>query len=96
MNNSINTKKIWLEARLRIKGNIKTNSTSNTRKIKLIKKNRMEKGSRALYLGVNPHSKGLIFSRLIYSFLLKLKPNLKIKVIKIKIMSMEEPKKYIS
>ena len=56
----------------------------------------MEKGSRALYLGVNPHSKGLIFSRLMYSFLLKLKPNLKIKVIKIKIMSIEEPKKYIS
>jgi len=96
VNNSINTKKIFLAARLRIKGNIKTSSTSKTRKIRLIRKNRIEKGSRALYLGVKPHSKGLIFSRLIYSFFLNLTPNLKIRIIKIKITSIETLKKYIS
>ena len=96
VNNSINTKKIFLAARLRIKGNIKTSSTSKTRKIRLIRKNRIEKGSRALYLGVKPHSKGLIFSRLMYSFFLNLTPNLKIRIIKIKITSIETLKKYIS
>jgi hypothetical protein len=44
------------------KGNIKTSSTSKTKKIILIKKNRSVNGKRALNLGLNPHSKGLIFS----------------------------------
>merc|ERR550519_3255664 len=42
------------------KGNIKTSSKS--KKIILIKKNRSVNGKRALNLGLNPHSKGLIFS----------------------------------
>jgi triphosphoribosyl-dephospho-CoA synthetase len=42
---------------------MRTNSTSNTKKIKQIIKKRMEKGNRALNLGINPHSKGLAFSR---------------------------------
>ena len=95
-NNNINTKKIFLVARLRIKGNIKTSSTSKTRKIRLIKKNRIEKGNRALYLGVKPHSNGLIFSRLIYSFFLSLTPSLKKRAIKTKITNTETLKKYIS
>lgn len=36
---------------------------SNTRKITASKKNRREKGSRAEFLGSNPHSNGLDFSR---------------------------------
>ena len=46
----------------KIKGNSNTSSTSNTRKIIHTKKNRNEKGRRALYFVVNPHSKGLNFS----------------------------------
>ena len=46
------------------KGNIKTNSTSKIKKIIEIKKNRIVKGRRALNLGLNPHSNGLIFSKL--------------------------------
>ena len=44
------------------------------KKIKQIKKNRREKDMRALYFGVNPHSKGLIFSRSYLIFLLTLMP----------------------
>ena len=44
------------------KGKSKTSSTSKTKKIKLKRKNRIENGSRALNLGINPHSKGLSFS----------------------------------
>ena len=40
-----------------------------------IKKNRKVKGRRALNLGVNPHSKGLIFSRSKTNFLLSKEPN---------------------
>lgn len=36
---------------------------SNTRKITANKKNRMEKGIRAVDIGSNPHSNGDIFSR---------------------------------
>tara|TARA_B100000768_G_C10907791_1_gene220349 strand:- start:271 stop:417 length:147 start_codon:yes stop_codon:yes gene_type:complete len=43
-------------------GNIRISSTSNTKKIIAIKKNRKVKGRRALNFGVNPHSKGLLFS----------------------------------
>lgn len=46
-----------------IKGKIKINSTSKIKKIIEIRKNRIEKGIRAENLGVNPHSKGLNFSR---------------------------------
>ena len=56
------------------KGNINTNSTSKMIKIMEIKKNRRVKGKRALNLGVNPHSKGLIFSIIKMFFLLKREP----------------------
>ena len=56
------------------KGNINTNSTSKMIKIIEIKKNRRVKGKRALNLGVNPHSKGLIFSIIKMFFLLKRDP----------------------
>jgi hypothetical protein len=59
---------------LDIKGNSKINSTSKTRKIIAIRKNRKVKGNRALNLGENPHSKGLSFSRSKTSFLLKITP----------------------
>jgi hypothetical protein len=44
-------------------GKIRINSTSKIRKIKAMQKNRIEKGRRAENLGVNPHSKGLVFSK---------------------------------
>ena len=56
------------------KGNINTNSTSKMIKIIEIKKNRRVKGKRALNLGLNPHSKGLIFSIIKMFFLLKREP----------------------
>ena len=59
------------------KGNINTNSTSKIKKIIAIRKNRIVKGSRALNLGLNPHSKGLIFSNLKRYFFLKTFPNSK-------------------
>jgi len=45
------------------KGINKTNSTSKIRKITANKKKRIEKGSRAVPRGSNPHSKGELFSR---------------------------------
>jgi len=73
------------------KGNINTNSTSNTKKIIVIKKNRNVNGNRALNFGLNPHSNGLIFSLLNNFFVQKKFPknnnkNLKIKLIKIIIL----------
>lgn len=62
-----------------IKGKIKINSTSKIKKINAIKKNRIEKGRRAEYLGVNPHSKGLIFSRSCSIFILNAEPRNKSK-----------------
>lgn len=59
------------------KGNIKTNSTSKIKKIIEIKKNRIVNGNRALNFGLNPHSNGLIFSKLNKYFLLNRFPNLK-------------------
>jgi len=50
-------------------GNNNTNSTSKIKKIKHTIKNRNEKGRRALYLVLNPHSNGLIFSNIISLFL---------------------------
>lgn len=41
----------------------KTISMSNTKKITARRKNRIENGIRALFLGSNPHSKGEHFSR---------------------------------
>jgi len=41
------------------KGNKRTNSTSKIKNSRVIKKNRIEKGNRALSLLENPHSKGL-------------------------------------
>lgn len=49
-------------------GSRRTISISNTKKITARRKNRVEKGSRALFFGSNPHSKGLLFSR---SFILR-------------------------
>jgi hypothetical protein len=43
-----------------------TISMSNTIKIIASKKNRIEKGIRAVLLGSNPHSKGEDFSRSVY------------------------------
>ncbi len=40
-----------------------TISISNTIKIILSRKNRIENGTRALFLGSNPHSNGDVFSR---------------------------------
>ena len=44
-------------------GNSSTISTSKIRKIIARRKNRREKGSRADFIGSNPHSKGDLFSR---------------------------------
>ena len=44
-------------------GKIKVISTSKIKKIIAIKKNRIEKGAREKYCGLNPHSKGDNFSR---------------------------------
>ena len=41
----------------------RTISISNTRKITARRKNRVENGIRAVFLGSNPHSKGVDFSR---------------------------------
>ena len=56
-------------------GKIKTSSTSKTKKRTQIKKNRSEKGMRGSLLGVNPHSKGLDFSRSRGVFILSEEPN---------------------
>jgi hypothetical protein len=58
----------------RTKGNIKTNSTSKTKKINATRKNRIENGNRAPNLGVNPHSKGLVFSKSGRTFIPKEQP----------------------
>ena len=94
---TITTILIWLnENSLTKNGKRRTSSTSNTKKIKAIKKNRNVNGNRALNLGENPHSKGLIFSRSKGNFLLNPIPakvtkttsknTKRIKFIKIKIL----------
>ena len=65
---------MFIEKILIKNGNIKTNSTSKIIKIIEIKKNRKVKGNRALNFGLNPHSKGLIFSIIKIFFLLKRLP----------------------
>lgn len=57
---------------MRIIGKIKAISTSKIRKMIAIRKNRIEKGNRDEFIGLNPHSKGDNFSRLISFFLLKI------------------------
>ena len=47
-------------------------STSKIKKITAIRKNRKEKGNRALPLGSNPHSKGEFFSRSVIVFLARI------------------------
>lgn len=49
-------------------GKINAISTSKMRKIIAIKKNRIEKGIREELKGLNPHSKGDIFSRIMLDF----------------------------
>lgn len=49
-------------------GRISAISTSNTKKMIAIKKNRNEKGSREGDLGSNPHSNGEDFSRSVNDF----------------------------
>lgn len=63
-------------------GKRRVNSTSKIIKITVIKKNCKEKGIRAEFLGSNPHSKGLFFSRSENVFL-EIKFSIKIKIIKI-------------
>jgi hypothetical protein len=49
-------------------GKIKAISTSKIKKIIAIRKNRIEKGNREEFIGLNPHSKGDNFSRSIIFF----------------------------
>ena len=71
--------------KLKIKGNIKTSSTSKTKKTRQIRKNRIENGRRALNLVEKPHSNGLSFSRSKNIFLFNLRPAKKIKQVNTKI-----------
>ena len=56
-------------------GNNNTNSTSKIKNTNVRRKNRIENGNRALCLGVNPHSKGLIFSWATTCFIARLPHN---------------------
>lgn len=49
--------------KVKIMGRIKAISTSKIKKMIAIRKNRIEKGSRDEFIGLNPHSKGDNFSR---------------------------------
>ena len=53
---------MYLPAILTTNGNKITSSTSKTRNTNEIKKKHIENGSRALNIGLNPHSNGDIFS----------------------------------
>lgn len=78
-----------------IKGKIKAISTSKIKKIIAIKKNRIEKGVRDDFIGLNPHSKGALFSRFNLVFRAKIEDshititeiikNIKAKINKLKI-----------
>lgn len=61
-------------------GRRRTISTSNTMKIMASRKNRIEKGIRAVFFGSNPHSNADDFSRSIYDRILinQDAPNVKI------------------
>jgi hypothetical protein len=56
-------------------GNNSTISISKIKKIIANKKNRIEKGIRAVFIGSNPHSKGDLFSRSLTLVLDKTQPN---------------------
>lgn len=58
-----------------IKGKIRAISTSKIKKIIAIKKNRIEKGVRDDFMGLNPHSNGALFSRLRLDFKAKIEDN---------------------
>jgi hypothetical protein len=60
---------------VKIIGKIRAISTSKIKKIIAIKKNRIEKGKRDEFMGLNPHSKGESFSRSISFFFLKIEDN---------------------
>ena len=60
-------------------GSTKETSMSKIKKIKVIIKNRKEKGVRDFFMGVNPHSKGVIFSRSFIDFSLIRRVNLAIR-----------------
>lgn len=66
----------------KIIGRSRVNSTSKIIKITAIKKNCKENGMRAEFLGSNPHSKGLFFSRSENVFF-EIKFKSKIKIIRI-------------
>jgi hypothetical protein len=53
---------------LGIRGTIKMISTSKMMKIIAMRKNCMENGIRAKLKKLNPHSKGIIFSRILFLF----------------------------
>jgi hypothetical protein len=53
-------------------GRINAISTSKIKKIIAIKKNRIEKGRREEFIGLNPHSNGESFSRSVIFFLPKI------------------------
>jgi len=60
---------------------IKTISISKTKKITARRKNRVEKGIRAEFLGSKPHSKGELFSRLKKPRKYNIIPKLKIAIL---------------
>lgn len=70
---------------IKIIGKINAISTSKIKKIIVIKKNRIENGSRDEDLGSNPHSKGEAFSRSTIVFLDKIDAK-NITIIEINIM----------
>ena len=53
-------------------GMIKMISISKIRNIRVIKKNWIEKGSRGLVIGLNPHSNGVIFFRFFWIVLVRI------------------------
>ena len=73
-NNPANIDIVWVFIKAGTAGKMIISSTSKTKKIIATIKNRIEKGNRAENLGVNPHSKGLIFSRSKLYLYLRLKP----------------------
>jgi hypothetical protein len=71
--NLVNVQIIRLEVfSVKIIGRIRAISTSKIRKIIAIKKNRIEKGRREEFIGVNPHSNGDSFSRSEIFFFLRI------------------------
>lgn len=65
-------------------GKTKDTSISKIKKIKVIIKNRNEKGARDFFIGEKPHSNGVIFSRSLLVFSLVTSVNNNITALKIK------------